>query len=193
MVLAPGLVVRSLPMTTVAAPSVPVQGASREARGLAIRGGLLLLVGLVESVLLLFAFRIPNVTAHDLGLILGIFMLADGGLALIEGAGALSRRSAWLALVGHALAGLALGMAVLVMGSSQALRLFAVWAIVTGVLDLVHAPGRTPGILAVLVSVAFGLLALAGPIQDPATLLLVAVLFAVIAGGLRLGGALQSR
>jgi len=170
---------------------------SRTHRGLAIRGALLLVVGLIEGVLLLFAFRIPNITVHEITLVLAVFLLADGTVALFEAASAATRGAAWRALAGDTLISLAAGVTILVVAAPGRFRPFPVWAIVTGVLEAVQAltpAGRTPGrLLAAIVSVAFGLFALFGPVQDRAVLLLVAAAFAVVAGGLRLGGAVRSR
>src|SRR5258706_11295278 len=92
MAAAAGLVVRSGVMTRVAASTVPLQGDARMPRGLAIRGALLVLLGLVEGTLVLFAFRIPNLTMHELVVVLAVYMLVDGGVAFVEAAGALPRR-----------------------------------------------------------------------------------------------------
>jgi len=180
-------------MTTVAAPTVPLKGDARMPRALAIRAALLLLFGLIEGALILFAFRIPNLTIHELVVVLAVYLLADGGVAFVEAAGALTRRAAWLAPAGTALVSLAAGLAILVMGGPQGLRIFAVWAIVTGFLEVVQDSRTAKQRLAAFVAVVFGLLVLAGPIQDRAMLMLAGAVFAIIAGGLRLGGALHAR
>jgi len=182
-------------MTRVAAPTVPLQVAAQTQRGLAIRGALLLLFGLAEGGLVLFAFRLPHITVHELVIVLAVFMLADGGVALAEAAGAVTRRAAWLGLGGNALVSLAAGVAILVMGSPHGVWLFGAWAILTGLLEVgqvLAAPAaRTPGrLLAAVISVVFGVFALAGP-MDRASVMLVGAVFGVVAGGLRLRGAVH--
>jgi uncharacterized membrane protein HdeD (DUF308 family) len=180
------------------ASTVPLRESSGpHHRGLAIRGSLLILLGLAEAAMLLFAFRIPSITTAEMTMALAIFLLADGAVALFEAGAALARRDSWVALVGDAVISLGAGVLVVVAAAPGRFRPFAVWAIVTGVLEAVQArtpAGRTPGRLAAaIISVAFGLFALVGPLQDRAVLLLVAAAFAVVAGGLRLSGALRSR
>src|SRR5258705_2648802 len=143
MAAAAGLVVRSGVMTRVAASTVPLQGDARMPRGLAIRGALLVLLGLVEGTLVLFAFRIPNLTMHELVVVLAVYMLVDGGVAFVEAAGALPRRAAWLAPAGNAIVSLAAGLGIFVMGAPQGLRIFGVWAIVAGFLDVLQGPPPT--------------------------------------------------
>ena len=161
---------------------------------MAIRGALLLLIGLVEGAMLLFAFRIPNLTVREMLIALAVFLLADGVVAFREASMAKSRRGA---LAAEGVISLAAGVLTLVADPSWRGRVFPVWAIVTGLLDAVaarapggSAPGRMP---AAIVSVVYGVFALVGPIHDRAQLLLVAAVFAVVAGGLRLSGALRSR
>src|SRR5688572_2676389 len=146
-------------MTRVAAPTVRMPGSSRVQSSHAIRGVLLILFGLVEGGLLLFAFRIPHITAHDIMIILAVFLLADGAVALMEAAGAEGGAQAVAAC--SALAGLAAGVAILVGGSAGGLRYFPLWAIVIGVLELVSRR-----FLLAVASLAFGLFALVGPVQD---------------------------
>ena len=180
-----------------ASTSVPLQKTAGLPRGLAIRGALLLLLGLIEGALLLFAFRLPNVTSHDMTRIFGVFLLADAAVAIFEAAGATSRRESRLEVAGDAAISLAAGLVVLLAAQPWRFRVFAIWAIVTGVLEAAQARGtsvRVPGRLtAAVVSVVYGLFAILGPIQDPARLLLLAAAFAIVAGGLRLGGALRAR
>ena len=180
-----------------ASTSMPLRKSAGLPRGLAIRGALLLLVGLIEGSLLLFAFRLPTLTSHDLTRILGVYLLADAAVAIFEAAGAASRREPRLALAGAAAMSLAAGLVVLLAAQPWRFHVFAIWAIVTGVLDAAQARGtstRVPGRLtAAAVSVVYGLFAILGPIQDPARRLLLAAAFAIVAGGLRLGGALRSR
>ncbi|HEU5195979.1 MAG TPA: hypothetical protein VFW70_14655 [Methylomirabilota bacterium] len=183
-------------MLPAATSTVPLQKTSGASRGLAIRGALLVLLGLIEGALLLFAFRL-NITTHEMTLVLGIFLLADGVVAAFEAAGAMSRRDRWLAIAGHAVISLAAGLMTLLVGEPWRFRIFPTWAILTGLLEGAQALGRSsrvPGqLLAAVVSVVYGLFAILGPIQYPARLVLLAAAFAVIVGALRLGGALRSR
>ena len=183
--------------SAAASTTMPLHKTSGLPRGLAIRGALLLLLGLIEGALLLFAFRLPNITSQDMTLVFGVFLLADAAVAVFEAVGAASRREPWLPIAGDAAISLAAGLVVLLTAQPWRFRVFAIWAIVTGVLEVAQArrtSARVPGRLtAAVVSVVYGLFAILGPIQDPARLLLLAAAFAIVAGGLRLGGALRSR
>src|SRR4030095_10212917 len=183
-------------MLPAATSTVPLQKTSGASRGLAIRGALLVLLGLIEGALLLFAFRL-HITTHEMTLVLGVFLLADGVVAAFEAAGAMRRRDRWLAIAGDAVISFAAGLMILFVAQPWRFRIFPTWAIVTGVLEGAHALGgsaRVPGrLLAAVVSVVYGLFAILGPIEDLARLVLLAAAFAVVAGALRLGGALRSR
>ena len=157
-------------MLPAATSTVPLQKTTGVSRGLAIRGALLVLLGLIEGALLLFAFRL-HFTTHEMTLVLGVFLLADGAVAAFEAATAVSRRGRWLAIAGHAVISLAAGLMTLLAGEPWRFRIFPTWAILTGLLEGAQALGRSSRVPGHLLAAAF----------------------AVIAGALRLGGALRSR
>lgn len=187
------VVIRSGAMNRVAAPTVIVPEVSPVQWGPAIRGALLLLFGVSEGVLILFAFRVPNITVREMVMLLTVFLVADGAVALWEAAR--GRQSARRLLASEALLGVAAGVALLILQAPWSVPIFAVWVIVTGVLDAMPtltaspAPGRI--VIAVL-SLAYGVLALAGPLRDRALLLLVGAAYSVIVGSLRLRRAMRS-
>ena len=74
-------------MTRGAAATEPLPGASPAQSGSAIRGVLLVLFGLVEGGLLLFAFRIPHITVHEMLIILAVFLPYISLLTTLSGAG----------------------------------------------------------------------------------------------------------
>jgi len=183
-------------MTRVAAPTAPLQVLSRPETGLAARGALLLLFGVSEAFLLLFAFRVPHITTGEMLQVLTGFMLVDGLVALVEAAAAVARRGRWRLRALNALPGLVAGVTLLLIGHGFALRVFAVWAIVTALLEAAEAlrpAAEAPaGIVAAFLALAFSLFVLAGPIHDRAALMLVAAGYGVVAGVLRLSRAAHS-
>jgi len=163
-------------------------------RVLAFRGALLLVFGLCQGSLLLFAFRLPGVTGWVLTVVFAGFLLGDGAAELVEGVDALCRREAWSRAVLSALAGLAAGVLTLLV-ASRPLRLFAWWAIVTGVLDGVAARSWRAGALAQVVvavaSLGIGVLILLDPLHDVPRLALWTCLYGVVFGLVRVAAAVH--
>jgi len=161
-------------------------------RMLALRGVLMLVFGLAEGALLLFAFHIPHITASLLVLVLAGFVLADGLATLFESVAALNRRGRWIWPAANALAGIAAAVIIL-FATRRPLTVFAWWAIVTGVLEMWAALSTSDAtrsrIAVAALSMALGLFMLAGPFQDGARLLLATAVYGVIAGGLRVRAA----
>jgi uncharacterized membrane protein HdeD (DUF308 family) len=151
---------------------------------LALRGALLLAFGLVEGGLVLFAFRLPNFTTRRLVIVMAVFVLADGVVALIQASRAPGGR-VWLAA--QALAGLVAGALMLMEG--HPLLVLAWWVLVIGALEagqmLTSGGGQ---VLVAALSVALGLWVLVGPVDDPARLLLEAAVYGILAGAVRLRG-----
>jgi uncharacterized membrane protein HdeD (DUF308 family) len=184
-------------MTRTVASAAPLRAPGTTQRWLALRGLLLLAFGLLEAFLLLFAFRIPYVTLWSLGFLLAAFMLVDGCAALIEATGPTrSPRGRW-ARAAYALVGLVGGAAylatLLLAIAGWGPWVFAIWAVLTGLLEAIEAvplasepPTR---LLVAALSVLFGVVVLVGPIRDVAVLTLIGAGYAVIAGVLRLSGA----
>ena len=184
-------------MTRTVASAAPLRPPTTAQRWLAVRGLLLLVFGLLMAFLTLFAFRIPYISIWSLGFLLAGFMLVDGFAALIEAIGTVGSSRARWARAAYALVGL-IGGAVYLASVLRAVSgwgpgTFAVWAVLTGLLEAVETlplasepPAR---LLVAALSVLFGLIVLVGLINDPAVLVLLGAGYAVIAGALRLSGA----
>jgi len=176
-------------MRTAAPPVPDLTVASQLA--FAFRGLLLLLFGLAEGALLLFAFHLPNITSSLLVVVLAACVLADGLAMLFQTIAALNRRGRWMWAAANAVVGIAAALIAL-FDMPRSLRVFAWWAIVIGLLEAwvpLSREGIRWRIAVAALSVALGLFILAGPSQDSARLLLAIAAYGVIAGGLRLQAA----
>ncbi len=176
-------------MARIGAP----QTSSRSQRTLAFRGALLLILGLAEGAMLLLAFRVPDITTSLLIIVMITFVLVDAVATLFEAGGVRSRGPVWALLVCKAAIGLLAAVAIALRPRSQALPTFAWWALLTGLLEglealMLSGPRHWRLVVAGL-SIAFGLLVLAGPRRDTAVLVLVAGVYGVVAGSVRLVGA----
>ena len=134
---------------------------------------MLLLRGLVAIAFGVLTFARPGITLASLVLVFGAFALADGVLGVWT---ALTHRhdgeNRWLLLLGG-LAGIGVGVLTLFEPGITAVALLfyiAIWAITTGVLEIVAAirlrhemQGEWMLVLAGLCSVAFGVLLMARP------------------------------
>jgi uncharacterized membrane protein HdeD (DUF308 family) len=178
--------------TAAAAVSEPIFASPRV---LAVRGALLLLFGLVEGALLLFAFHVPHITSWLLVDVIAGFVLADGLATLFEGVVAMNRGGRWIGPAANALAGIAAAVIIL-FATRLPLMVFAWWALVTGVLEALAAlwPGRgsRSRIAVAAISVVLGLLMLAGPFHDNARLILAIAVYGLVAGALRVQAAVRA-
>jgi uncharacterized membrane protein HdeD (DUF308 family) len=167
-------------MTILATTTAPIELAPPVRRGLAVRGGLLLLFGLVEGVLILLAFRIPLASASILVMVMAGFLLTDGITSLF-GAVRAPDQPWWPAL--HGVTGVVAGALVLLLAHPWSINVFGAWAIVTGVLTARDARLSRPVRVAVAVlAVALGLMAVASAFRYPAHALLTISVYGVIAG-----------
>jgi len=154
-----------------------VTTARRARRVQTVRGALLLAFGLVLGGLVLLAFRVPHITVSTLVLLLSGFLILD---ALAAAVPAVQAREPWPGWVPQPLASLAAGLLMLVVPYSRWVGVFAVWAIVSALLD-----GSKRLVVSIL-SLALGIILLASPLRDHALLLLAVSAYGVIAGALRL-------
>jgi hypothetical protein len=177
-----------LPSGTMTGPTTVRESAPRATRtsgAAAVRAALLLAFGLVEGGLILLAFEIPQITVRVLVRVMATFVVSDSLAALVEAARGQGRR--W-ALVGRALTGVTAGLAILLLAPIWSIKIFAAWAIVTGILGA--AEGAAAGPIRVVVpalSVALGLLLIGGAVPDPVRALLAISVYGVIGGGIGLG------
>ena len=172
-------------MTALAAPMTPAATTARRARRVhVLRGGLMLAFGVAEAALVLLAFRLPHVTVVTLVLALNAFLVLD---AIAVALPAIQAREPWRGWAPQALVSLVAGVLLLFVPYGRWLVIFGVWAIFSGVLDGAHviASGSGRVVLSVL-SLALGILLLAGPLRDHALLLLVVSAYGIVTGILRL-------
>ena len=102
---------------------------------LALRGVLAVLLGVV-------AFVLPGVTLAVLIALFGVYALVDGFLSIVAGVKAAEHHERFGSLLWRGIVGIAAGLAALALPAVTAIVLtliIGVWAIVTGVLEIVAA------------------------------------------------------
>lgn len=101
----------------------------------ALRGAIAILFGVL-------AIALPGVTLAALILLWGIYAVADGVFAIISGVRAARRHERWGVLIVEGIAGIIAGLIAVFLPAAAAFAfvfLFAVWAVVTGVIEIVAA------------------------------------------------------
>lgn len=101
----------------------------------ALRGAMAILFGVL-------AIALPGVTLGALILLWGVFAVADGILAIISGVRAARRHERWGALLVEGVAGIVAGVIAVFLPAAAAFAfvyLFALWALITGVIEIVAA------------------------------------------------------
>jgi uncharacterized membrane protein HdeD (DUF308 family) len=137
--------------------------------------GMTLLRGLLWMLLGLVIFIRPSIALVTLTLLFGAFATADGVASVVSAIGGRKEHENWWVLLLAGLAGIGVGMLTFFNPGITALALLfyiAIWAIATGLLEIVAAirlrreiEGEFWLILAGLLSVAFGVLLMASPGQ----------------------------
>jgi uncharacterized membrane protein HdeD (DUF308 family) len=157
----------------------------RHWRSLALRGGTAFAFGLT-------AVFWPGMTLTTLALLIGLYALVDGTLAITMGASLhASRHVAWVILL-QGVTGIALGLAVLWWSRMPAVwftRLVGIWALASGLLEALTAlhlrrelPRESMLGLAGAASIALGIAMLARPAVAPTPLVLVFGSFTLVFG-----------
>ena len=159
-----------------------------------IRGVLALIFGVV-------AILFPATAFVSLVLIFGAFAFVDGVFALIAGITAKSENWLWLILEG--VIGIFIGVLTLVQPAAMGeawLILIAVWAIVTGIFEVVTAirirkliEGEFWMILSGLISIAFGVLVLLNPTSGAVAIGFIIGIYAVMFGATLIALSLRLR
>lgn len=150
---------------------------------LTLRGVLALIFGIM-------AVAWPGITLVVLAIVFGAYAIVDGVLAAVAATRAAKGQRAPLILL--AIAGLLFGIMCVVWPGLTVLviaLLIGIWAIVTGVMDIVTAirmrkeiRGEWLHVLAGALSVLFGLLVLAWPATGALTIALIIGIYAILAG-----------
>jgi len=151
---------------------------------LALRGGLAVLFGVA-------AFAMPGLTVAFLIVLFGAYALIDGVLAIIAGVKAAEHHERFGSLLWRGVLGIAAGLVAFVFPGATAVVLtliIGVWAIVTGVLEVIaaahlhRAHGEWLLIVTGVLSVLFGLLLVVVPAVGILTLVWIIAGYAVIFG-----------
>jgi len=156
----------------------------RNGWALALRGGLAVLFGLV-------AFVMPGLTVALLIALFGAYALIDGVLALVAGVKAAEHHERFGSLLWRGILGIAAGVVAFVFPGPTAVVLaviVGVWAILTGVLEIVaairlhRAHGEWLLILNGALSVLFGLVLVIAPGLGILTLVWIIGGYAILFG-----------
>jgi len=152
----------------------------------------LLLRGIVAILFGALTFLQPGISLASLLLLFGAYALADGVLAAWTAITHRKDRENWWVLLLEGLVGIGVGALALIKPGLTALALLfyiAIWAITTGVLEIVAAvrlrkeiEGEWALILAGLASVAFGVLLMARPGSGALAVLWIIGSYALVFG-----------
>lgn len=152
----------------------------------------LFLRGLVAILFSIAAFARPGPTLAMLVVLFGAYAIGDGIAALIGAARAGQRQQAWLLMAIEGSLGVVLGLFALTMPGKAltvAFLLLAIWALATGVLELVESSALrrqlSGGWLLVasgFLRIALGLILITRPGRGAVALLMLAATYALIDG-----------
>ena len=152
----------------------------------------LLLRGIVAILFGALTFLQPGISLASLLLLFGAFAFADGVLGAWTAITSRKDRENWWVLLLEGLVGIGVGVLALIKPGLTALALLfyiAIWAIATGVLEIVAAvrlrkeiEGEWALILAGLASVAFGVLLMARPGSGALAVLWIIGSYAIVFG-----------
>jgi uncharacterized membrane protein HdeD (DUF308 family) len=164
--------------------------------GLALRGVVAILFGVL-------AFSRPGTTATALVYLFGAYAFADGIFALVASAKVAQLQGRWAPMMLVGLVGLAIGILTFAKPAATAVGLvyyIALWAIVTGILEVAAAfrlravvQGEWMLAVAGLLSIAFGVMVAARPGAGILSLVWIIGAYAVIFGALEIGLAMRLR
>jgi uncharacterized membrane protein HdeD (DUF308 family) len=153
-----------------------------------------LLRGVLWIVFGILVFSRPGITVAALALVFGAFVFADGVVNVVNAVAGRRERDDWWTVLLIGLAGITVGVIAFVNPSLTALALLfyiAIWAIVTGVLEIVGAirlrreiDGEMWLILGGLVSVGFGVFMIMRPAAGALALLWLIATFALVLGAI---------
>jgi uncharacterized membrane protein HdeD (DUF308 family) len=163
---------------------------------LALRGGVAVLFGLIALVW-------PDITLEALILLFGAYALVDGVFAIVSAVRHSEDRQDWWSLLVEGIVGIAIGIIAFVWPDLTALALLyliAVWAVITGVLDIVAAVRLRQAIegewllgLSGLMSVILGLLLVAFPGSGAVAIVWLIGAFAIAVGTILIALGLRLR
>ncbi len=152
----------------------------------------IMLRGIAAILFGVIAWVMPQLSLTVLLLVFGIYALADGVLGVWTAISARKERDHWWLLLFWGLTGIGIGLLTLLApGITAMILLFyiAIWAIVTGVLQLVAAvrlrkelQGEWLFLIGGLISILFGFILVSRPVAGALALLWLIATYAVIFG-----------
>jgi uncharacterized membrane protein HdeD (DUF308 family) len=158
---------------------------SRDWWHFAVRGVLAILFGVLALVW-------PKSAITALVLLFGAFVLVDGIVAVVSGIQLRQSFKYWWALLLEGLTGIAIGIMTFIWPNAAALALLyfiAIWAILTGVFEIVAAlefrnliPGEWATFIAGLLSIVLGILLFVSPSAGAIGLIWAIALYAIAFG-----------
>ncbi|MFO1362234.1 MAG: HdeD family acid-resistance protein [Burkholderiales bacterium] len=164
---------------------------------------LLLLKGIIAILFGILTYFQPGLSLATLVLLFGAFALADGAIGVWQALGARKDRENWWVLLLGGLLGIGVGVLTLFHPGVTALALLfyiAIWAVATGVLEIVAAIRLRKEIegewllgLAGLASVAFGVLLVLQPAAGALAVLWLIAAYAIVFGALLVVLAFRAR
>lgn len=169
---------------------------SRNWWALALRGVAAVLFGIL-------ALAMPGITLFVLVILFGAYALVDGVFALVAAVRAAEAHLRWLPLLFMGIFGIIIAAITFFYWQITALALLyviAVWAIVTGILELMAAfelrkqlPGDFWWVLAGLASIAFGIILIVRPLNGALAVIWLIGIYAIVFGGFMIGLSLRLR
>jgi uncharacterized membrane protein HdeD (DUF308 family) len=175
---------------------VAAQMDNRTWGGLALRGGIAILFGIL-------ALARPGTTVTGLAYLFGAFVFIDGMFALAASVNVAQMKGRWWPMMLVGLAGMAIGVFTFLNPAVTAFGLIyyiAIWAVGTGILEVAAAfrlrkiiEGEWMLAVAGLLSIAFGIMIVARPAAGLLSLVWLIGAYAIIFGALEIGLAFRLR
>jgi uncharacterized membrane protein HdeD (DUF308 family) len=175
---------------------VTAQFENRTWGGLALRGMVAIMFGIL-------ALARPGITVHGLVYLFGAFAFIDGIFALGASANVAQMQGRWWPLLMVGFAGILVGVLSFAKPAATAVGLvyyIAVWAVVTGILEVAAAfrlrkvvQGEWTLAVGGLLSIAFGIIIVARPAAGMVSLVWLIGAYAIIFGALEIGLAFRLR
>jgi uncharacterized membrane protein HdeD (DUF308 family) len=148
--------------------------------------------GILALILGIFALFFPEVVYMSIVLIIGVFALVDGAIALFSAFTSNAKSEHWWWIIFEGVLGILLGVLTIFRPAAMGevwMILIAVWAILTGILEIITAvalrkaiEGEIWMILGGVVSLLFGVLLLIYPTAGAIAIGIIIGVFAILFG-----------
>lgn len=163
----------------------------------------LFLRGIAAVIFGLLAFFWPGVTGLVLVILFGAYAFVDGVFALISAIRAAESHERWIAFAVEGIVGLIIAAVTFFSPLIAAIALYwviAIWAVLTGILELVAAgqlrkliPNEWLLVLGGVASIAFGILLVVYPVAGAITVIYLIGAYAIFFGVMMIGLSLRLR